>query len=116
MNRTFPKGYGLSRVDGVRWRHGFDNDFLPALSRRREGRVAKVVRFGKNRSGTARCLCRACGKTFTPAPIDRSVTPEKEAEIERALAERLSQRGIARLLKVSRTTVSTVRKKGQSAS
>jgi transposase-like protein len=78
----------------------------------------KVVRFGKNRSGTARCLCKACGKTFTPSPIDRSVTPQKEAEIERALAQRLSQRGIARLLKVSRTTVSTVsqiRKKGQSA-
>jgi transposase-like protein len=76
--------------------------------------VEKVVRFGKNRSGTARFLCHACGKTFTPAPIDRSVTPEKEAAIQRALAERISQRGIARLLNVSRTTVSAVRKKGQS--
>jgi transposase-like protein len=75
--------------------------------------VERVVRFGTNRSGTARCRCNACGKTFTIHPVERSLTPEKEAEIERALAERLSQRGIARLLKVSRDTVRKVRQKGQ---
>jgi transposase-like protein len=77
--------------------------------------IEKIVRFGTNRSGTARCRCNACGKTFTPTPNDRSSTVEKEAEIERALAERLSQRGIARLLKVSRDTVRKVRQKGQNA-
>ena len=74
----------------------------------------KIVRFGTNRSGTARCRCNVCKKTFTPEPVERSLTEKKEARIERALAERLSQRGIARLLKVSRDTVRKVRQKGQS--
>ena len=76
----------------------------------------RVVRFGKNRSGTARCRCQVCKKTFTPAPLSRAVTPEKEAAIERLLSERIPQRGIARALRVSRDTIAAVRKKGQSES
>ena len=76
--------------------------------------TASVVRFGTNRSGTARCLCKVCGRTFTPKPRSLAVTPEKEAAIERALAERISQRGIARLLGVSRDTIRKVRKKAPS--
>ncbi len=75
---------------------------------------APVIKFGTNRSGSARCRCKACGKTFTPAPNSRALTDDKEAQIERALAERVSQRGIARMLKVSRDTVRAVRKKGHS--
>jgi len=74
-----------------------------------------VLRHGFNRSGTARCLCQDCQKTFTPAPKSRTLTPEKEVAIERALAERLSQQGIARMFKVGRDTVRRVRKKGHSA-
>jgi len=78
--------------------------------------VERVIRFGTNHSGTARCRCKACGKTFTPSPIDRSVTPAKEQAIAGALAERISQRGIARALRVSRVTIRNVRKKTHSAS
>ena len=78
--------------------------------------VERVVRFGKNRSGTARCRCQACKKTFTPLPLSRAVTPQKEAAIERLLSERIAQRGIARALRVSRATIHAVRKKGQSES
>jgi len=74
-----------------------------------------VIRFGTNRSGTARCRCLDCKKTFTPFPRSRALTPEKKAAIERALAERLSQQGIARMLKVGRDTIRQVRKKGHSA-
>jgi transposase-like protein len=74
-----------------------------------------VISYGFNRSSTARCRCQACKKTFTPAPKSRTLTPEKEAAIERALAERVSQQGIARLFKVGRDTVRRVRKKGHSA-
>lgn len=49
----------------------------------------KVVRFGKNRSGTARCRFQVCKKTFTPSPLSRAVTPQKEAAIERLLCERI---------------------------
>jgi transposase len=75
----------------------------------------KVIRFGTNESGTVRCRCNACKKTFTLAPKSRAVTPEKEAAILGALAERISQRGIARALNVSRDTIRRVRKKGQNA-
>lgn len=72
-----------------------------------------VIRFGTNRSGTARCRCRGCGKTFTLNPRSRALTSEKEEAICRALQERTSQRGIARTLKVGRQTIRALRKKGQ---
>ncbi len=74
-----------------------------------------VIRFGFNRSGTARCRCLCCKKTFTPSPRSRALTPEKQAAIERALAERVSQQGIARMLKVGRDTIRRVRQRGHSA-
>jgi transposase-like protein len=73
-----------------------------------------VVRFGTNRSGTRRLWGNACRKAFTPQPRDRRVTPEKEESIAAALTERLSQRAVARLLKVSRDTIRrTLNKKRQ---
>jgi len=74
--------------------------------------VEGVIRFGTNRSGTPRCRCNACKKTFTLAPKSRALTPEKQQQILRSLAERTSQRGIARALQVSRDTIRAVRKKG----
>jgi transposase-like protein len=88
---------------------------MVALSCPHCGNKKEVIKFGTNRSGTARCRCLSCKKTFTPAPKSRSLTPEKQAAIERALSERVSQQGIARMLKVSRNTIRTVRKKGHSA-
>jgi len=85
-----------------------------ALSCPHCGNVDKVIKFGTNRSGTARCRCHACKKTFTLSPRSRALTPEKEAAIERALTERISQQGIARMLKVGRDTIRKVRQKGQS--
>ena len=75
------------------------------------GKPERVVKHGTNRGGTARCRCLAWHKTFTPQPNPRTVTPETEQAILGALAERISQRGIARALKVSRTTIREVRKK-----
>jgi transposase-like protein len=75
-----------------------------------------VVRFGFNRSGTARCRCSFCKKTFTLDPKPTKLTETKRADIERALTERISQRGIARTLGVSRDTIRAVRKKSQSIS
>lgn len=72
-----------------------------------------MIRFGKNRSGTPRFRCKACGKTWVENPQSRALSPEKADEIVRALAERISQRGIARALKVSRDTIRTLRKKTQ---
>lgn len=75
----------------------------------------RVIRHGTNPCGSARCRCKGCGKTFTLDPKSRAVTPQKEQAIAAALAERISQRGIARALNVSRDTIRQVRKKTQSA-
>ena len=76
---------------------------------------ASVVRFGYNRSGTYRCQCETCDKTFTPEPRSNRLSQEKEEMIERALEERLSIEAIARLLKVAKKTVYKVLKKSEQA-
>jgi transposase-like protein len=103
--------------------YGFDCVYLArvdwamiALSCPGCGDTASVGRHGFNRNGTARCRCKACTKTFTLNGRPRVLSREKQEQIERALAERMSQRGIARALGVSRDTIRTVRKKGQSVS
>ncbi len=88
---------------------------MVALSCPHCGNIKDVIRFGTNRSGTARCRCQDCGRTFTLNPKSRALTAERQAAIERALAERISQQGIARMLGVSRDTVRKVRKKGHCA-
>ncbi len=78
------------------------------------GQAKPLVRFGRNRSGTQRLWCKACKRAFTPQPIDRSsVTAQKQQQITGALSERLSQRAIARLLKVSRDTIRKTLKKSR---
>ncbi len=72
---------------------------------------AQCKRFGTNRSGSARCRCNQCSKTFTPQPNSRALNERKEAQIVAALQERISQRGIARTLKVARLTIRNLRKK-----
>ncbi len=71
----------------------------------------RCKRFGTNRSGSARCRCNECHKTFTPQPNSRAMTERKEAQIVAALQERISQRGIARTFKVARLTIRNLRKK-----
>jgi transposase-like protein len=80
------------------------------------GDTASVGPHARNRNGTERLRCKACGKTFTPDGRPRVLSDEKREQIESCLAERISQRGIARALGVSRDTIRAVRKKGQSAS
>jgi hypothetical protein len=64
-----------------------------------------VVRFGTNRSGTRRLRCEVCRKRFTPIPKGRCVTLEREERITVSRRERLSQRAVARALKVGRDTL-----------
>lgn len=72
-----------------------------------------VIRHGTTSSGTPRCRCKACNKTFALAPKSRAVSAEKEAAIERHLQERTSIRGICRALSVSAHTVYDVLKKSR---
>ena len=59
--------------------------------------------------GTARCRCKNCQKTFTPQPNPRQTSQATKEAVQRALAERLSYRAIARSLKVGTQTIKKVR-------
>ncbi len=78
---------------------------------RREG----VVRFGFTDGARQRLRCKACCKTWTPEGPGRHLSAEKEALIEKALQERVSQRAIARTLSCGRETVRRVLKKSPGA-
>ncbi len=78
--------------------------------------TASIIRRGFNRCGTQRLFCKVCQKRFTPHPVSRTLSEEKQELIENALAERVSQRGIARTFKVSRDTIRALRKKSQNGS
>ncbi len=54
-----------------------------------------VIRFGTNESGSGRCRCKDCNKTFTPKPNTRKTTPETERKIVRALHDRARFGGAA---------------------
>jgi len=78
----------------------------------------KLVKDGyclvdKSGSRAPRYRCRGCGKrssahSKTPR---RAVTAEKEAQVLALLNERNSQRGIARALQMSRSTIVKILKK-----
>jgi transposase-like protein len=54
-----------------------------------------VIKHGVTAAGSQRLEGKACDKTFTPHPIVRTVTPQKEAQILAHFEERTSIRGIA---------------------
>jgi transposase len=70
-----------------------------------------VVKFGKTPYQTQRYQCKNCKKTFATEPKSRKITPEKEAQIQGLLAERISYRGIKRALKVGSDTMRRIAKK-----
>lgn len=73
-----------------------------------------LIRDGKSSTGKQRYRCRGCGKRSSENPY-RGRPPEKDAQIVALLHERVSQRGIARALKVSRVTVAQMLKKTPSS-
>ncbi len=70
-----------------------------------------VVKHGTNRSGTARCRCQDCKKTFTPNPNSRCLDPKIEQAIERALEERIAYNAIKRAFRVGWDTIARIAKK-----
>ena len=62
-----------------------------------------VVKNGHAHTGKQRYLCRVCGHQFTLHPTWHRISPEKTAEVDLLLTERLSHRGICRVTGVSRS-------------
>ena len=67
----------------------------------------RIVKNGKNVCGRQQFRCRACGACRVLHPKSRQATPERQAEVLRAVAtERLSLRAAARVFGVGRNTIS----------
>ena len=66
-----------------------------------------IVKNGKNACGHQQFCCRACGACRVLHPKSRGTTPERQAEVLRAVGtERLSLRAAARVFGVGRNTIS----------
>ena len=67
----------------------------------------RIVKNGKNVCGHQQFRCRACGACRVLRPHSRETTPERRAEVLRAVAtERLSLRAAQRVFGVDRHTIS----------
>ena len=73
---------------------------------------AAIVKSGHNSCGSQQYLCKACGAHRVLAAKSRTATPERQAQILRAVeCERLSLRAVERVFGVSRKTVAQWLKK-----
>lgn len=66
----------------------------------------RIVKNGHNAFGRQQFRCRACGACRVLQPKSREATPERQAEVLRAVAsERLSLRAAARVFGLGRNTI-----------
>jgi transposase-like protein len=65
----------------------------------------QCVRFGSNRGGTQRYICKDCGRTFTPDPARRGISQDRADQIKSLIANGHPITKVTRLLKVSPKTV-----------
>ena len=64
-----------------------------------------VVRNGRTQSGSPNFLCRGCGRRFVERPKKGPVPDATRQLVRRLLRERMSLRGIARAVGVSRSWI-----------
>ena len=72
------------------------------------------VKKNGHQSGKQRYRCRDCQKTWRDNPQSQETDPQRKAMILAAYHERMSQRCLARVFGVSRSTVGLWLKKSQS--
>ena len=65
----------------------------------------QCVRFGSNRGGTQRYICKDCGRTVTPDPARRGISQERVEQIRTLIANGQPITKVTRLLKVSPKTI-----------
>lgn len=76
----------------------------------------RLVKNGHADSGKQKYKCHACGRQSREDPHQRQLSPQRETEILRAYEERPSMRGIARIFRISRNTLTALLKRGRSLS
>ena len=65
--------------------------------------AVRIVKNGHAHTGKQRYLCRVCNHQFTLNHVRHPVTPEQVNLVDRLLCERISHRGICRVVGVSRS-------------
>ena len=66
--------------------------------------ASQNIKKNGHQSGKQRYRCRDCHKTWRDNPNSRATDPQRKATILAAYHERMSQRGLARVFGVSRST------------
>ncbi|MCL1843356.1 MAG: helix-turn-helix domain-containing protein [Defluviitaleaceae bacterium] len=69
------------------------------------GNTENQSNFGKNRSGTQRCKCNDCGKTYTLNPKTRAIPEEVRQQAIKAYHSGVSGRGVGKLLGMNKSNV-----------
>ena len=76
----------------------------------------EVVKVGKQKNGTPRCKCKKCQKTFQTEYINKGAHPETKRMIIKMAVNGSGVRDTARVLGISKDTVSKVLKKRKNRS
>jgi transposase-like protein len=80
----------------------------------RECASEHLIRHGRTENGHPRYRCRNCGVTFSDSP-ERGHSEAFKEQVLAAYHERASMRGIARVFKISRNTLTKwIKEKGGS--
>ena len=67
------------------------------------GATEKQNKHTANQSGTARIMCRMCGKTYTPEPRKHAYSEEERGKAIKAYYECKSGRAVGRLMGMARS-------------
>ena len=65
--------------------------------------AVRIVKNGHAHTGKQRYLCRICGYQFTLDHLRSPISPGQVALVDQLLSERISHRGICRVVGVSRS-------------
>ena len=69
------------------------------------GQTENQVKAGYNRSGTQRCICKACKYKYTPNGKNRAYPAEVREEALRLYQSGVSGRGVGRMLGMGKANV-----------
>ena len=88
---------------------------LEAVVCRHCGLTQQVQRFGKTRSGTQRYRCGDCRRTFVAYYTSKACDPVVQGQLIQLVINGAGVRDTARVLRISRNTVSSQLKKKASS-
>ncbi len=69
------------------------------------GKTRNQIKVGKNRSGTQRCKCKECNKSYTINHQKREYSEETKELALRIYYSGVSGRGVGKILKISKANV-----------